>query len=43
MRDVSDKICSENKNTPFLFLEKLTFYEIVWKRYDRPDKPQMNI
>jgi hypothetical protein len=43
MRDVSDKIYSENKNTPFLFLEKLTFYLMGWKRYGRPDRPQMNI
>jgi hypothetical protein len=38
MRNVSDKICTENQNTHFMFsnfFENPAFYEIMWKKYCR--------
>ena len=48
MRNVSDKICTENQNTHFVFskfffLESRAFYEIMWKNTVEPDRPQMTI
>ena len=48
MRNVSDKICSENQNTHFLFnnfffFENFTFYEIMWKNIVQPDRTHMTI
>ena len=49
MRNVSDKICIKNENTPifcpitFFFLENRAVYEIMWKNIVEPDRPQMTI
>jgi hypothetical protein len=47
MRNVSDKICTENQNTHFMFNnffpENLAVYEIMWKNTLEPDSPQMTI
>jgi hypothetical protein len=45
-RNVSDKSCRENQNTPFVFnkflSENRAFYEIVRKTVE-PNRPQMKI
>jgi len=45
MRNVSDKSCTENQNTHFIFNDLLSkrsaFYEIMWKNLVQPDSPQM--
>jgi hypothetical protein len=43
MRDISDKIYSENENTPFLLSGKPTVCKIMWERYGRPYRPQVKI
>ena len=46
MRNVSDKICTENLNTYFMFnyvLLSRAIYEIMWKNRIEPDRPQMKI
>jgi hypothetical protein len=39
MKNISDKIYRENRNTHFvfriLFFENLAFHEIMWKKYGR--------
>ena len=53
MRNVSDKICTENQNTHFGFCnsplpplhspKNRTVYEIKWKNITDPVRPQMTI
>jgi hypothetical protein len=46
MRNVSDKICTENQNTHFIFsnfLPTVVLFEIMWKNTVHPDRPQMTI
>ena len=48
MRNDSDKSCTENQNTHFVFnnfffFENLAVYEIMWKNMVQPDRPQMTI
>ena len=47
MRNVSDKNCSENQNTHFIFInfffENLVVYEIMWKNIVERGKSQMTI
>ena len=48
MRNVSDKSCTENQNTQFVFsnvfFENPALYEIMWKKYIVEwDRPQMTI
>ena len=47
MRKVSDKICTENLNTHFVFsnhfFDKRDIYEIMWKNIVERDRPQMTI
>ena len=49
MRNVSDKRCTEKRNTLFsclitiLFFENLNVYEIMWKNIVDPDRPQMTV
>jgi hypothetical protein len=48
MRNVSDKICTENQNTHFAFsifflLENCTIYEIMWKNIVKWGRPQLAI
>jgi len=47
MRNVSDKICTENQNTHFMFNnffpENCTVSEIMWKNMAQTDSPQMAI
>ena len=44
MRNVSDKSCSENQNTRFIFhnffSENRAVYEIMWKNVVEPDRPK---
>jgi hypothetical protein len=41
MRNVSDDICGENKNTPSL--ENHAFCEILWKNIVQPGRSQMKL
>jgi hypothetical protein len=49
MRNVSHRSCRENQNTPFVFNnspppprpENLAVYEIMWKNFLAPHRPQM--
>jgi len=45
MRNVSDKSCTENQNTHFVFSnffsENRAVYEIMWKNMVEPDRPQI--
>ena len=44
MRNVSDKSCTENQKSYFIFIffsENHTVYEIMWKNMLVPDRPQM--
>ena len=51
MRNVSDRNCTENQNTPFVFTdssppppaENPAVYEIMWKNFVAPGRPQMTI
>jgi hypothetical protein len=47
MRNVSHKLCSENKNTNFMFnnflSENRAVYEIISKNKAGPDRPPMTI
>jgi len=47
MRNVSDKSCTENQNTHFVFsnyfFDKRDIYEIMWKNFLQPDRPRMTI
>ena len=48
MRNVSEKSCEENQNTPFLcyiifFFENRAANESVWKNIVESDRPQMTI
>jgi len=47
MRNVSDKIGSENQNTYFIsknfFFEYRAVYEIMWKHIIQPNRPQMTV
>jgi hypothetical protein len=49
MRNVSDKSCTENQNTHFVFniyiysLENRAIYEIKWKNVVEPGRPQMTV
>ena len=48
MRNVSDKRCRENQNTPLVFNnsflpENRAVYEIMWINMIEPDRPQMAI
>jgi len=48
MREVSDKSCTENKNTHFLctitfFPKNCAVCEIMWENMVEPDRPQMVI
>jgi len=47
IRNVSDKSCTENQNTHFMFssyfFENRAVYEIVYKNIVQPDRPQMTI
>ena len=46
MRNVSDEICSENRNAYFMFnnvSENRAVYEIIWKNIVEPDRQQMTI
>ena len=46
-RDVSDKICRENKKHTFvlndLFFEILSFYELMWENIVEPYRPQTTV
>jgi hypothetical protein len=45
--NVSDKSCTENQNTHFIFnkffFQNRAVYEIMWNNMVQPDKPQMTI
>jgi hypothetical protein len=47
MRNYSDKICRENQNTHFVFInfffENRTVYGIMWKNIVERDRPQVTI
>jgi hypothetical protein len=48
IRNVLDKICTENQNTHlmfnfFFFFKNRAVYEIMWKYMKEPDRPQMTI
>jgi len=46
MRNVSDKICTENQNTHFVLNNippRKVVYEIMWKSTVEPDRPHMAI
>jgi len=46
MRNVSNKICRENQNTHFVFnnfFKNSDVYEITWKTFVQPVRPQMTI
>jgi len=49
MRNVSDKSCTENQNTHFVFInffsppENRAVYEIMWKNIVERGRPQMAI
>ena len=47
MKNVSDKICRENKNTHFMLSipppPKIVGYEIMWENRLQPDRPQITI
>jgi len=49
MRNVSNKRCTENQSTHFIFnnffffSKNLAVYEIMWKNIVKPDRPQMTI
>jgi len=48
MRNDSDKICTENQNTHFVFnnfffFENRAVFEIMWKNVVQPDRQQMTI
>jgi hypothetical protein len=47
MKNVSDKSCTENQNTHFMFNsffpENRAVCEIMWKNMIEPDRPQMTI
>jgi hypothetical protein len=48
MKNVSDKLCIENRSTyfvlnNFLFFENHAFYEIMWKNIVQLSRPQMTI
>ena len=48
IRNVSDKSCTENRNSyfysvSFFFSENRTGYKIMWKNIVQPDSPQMTI
>jgi hypothetical protein len=49
MRNVSDKICRENQNTPlcsktfFFFFLNHAIYELMCKNFVEPDMPQLSI
>jgi hypothetical protein len=41
MRNVSDKLCTENQNTfifNIFFFENRAVYEIMWKKYSRVEQ-----
>jgi len=46
MRNVSDKICTENQNTHFVFsnffFENRAVYEIMWKNIVEPARAQVH-
>ena len=44
MRTISDKICSQNRDTNFMlniFFENLAVYEIMWKTVTEKNRPQI--
>jgi len=46
MGNVSDRNCRENQNTHFVsifFKENRAVYEIIWKYFVEPDRPQMTV
>jgi len=47
MRNVSDRSCTENQNTHFVFsdffFENRTVYEIMWKNIVERGRPQMTV
>jgi len=46
MRNVSDKSCTENQNTHFMFnnfLPKIMPCVIMWTNMVDPDRPQMTV
>jgi len=47
MRNVSDKLCRENKNTLFMFntflFENRDVYEKMWKNMGQPGTPETAI
>jgi hypothetical protein len=47
MINVSDKSCTENQNTHFVFsnvfFENCAVFEIMWKIFEEPGMPQMTI
>ena len=47
MRNASDRSCTENKNTHFMFNipppENRAVYEIMWKNMVQPDRSQVSI
>jgi len=47
MRNISEKLCRENKNTHFIFnnffLANRAIYEITWKNLVQPDRPQTEV
>ena len=47
MRNVSDKLCTDNHNTHFKFNNFLpqnrAVYDLVWKNTVQPDRPHMTI
>jgi len=46
MRNVTDKSCRENLNTFYirqLFSESRAVYEIMWKKFLKPGRPQITI
>jgi len=47
MRNVSDKSCTENRKTHFVFSnffsQNLAVYGEMWKNIVQPDRPQMVI
>jgi len=46
MRNVSEKSCRENQNTPcvqYFFIENPIFYEIMWKYIAELGRPQVKI
>ena len=47
IRNISDKICTENQNTHYIlnnfFFENPAIYEIIWKNIVEQDRPQITI